>query len=243
MGLKLCFISDTHGRHEELVIPDDIDIIIHCGDVSMRGNKSEIIDFLNWFSKQKARYRLFISGNHDFWFEPSHPRSVNHKLDDNSYLDIIPEGVIYLENSEVTIEGIKIWGSPVTPWFHSWAFNMMPEDLVTFWDQIPDDADIVITHGPCANTPLDKCKSGDRVGCPSLTKRIADIRPKILAFGHIHEAYGIDRKTIPDDNGVEKVTTLINCSVLNLQYYMANEPVLVDWEKICKLHENKKEDE
>lgn len=241
-SLKICFFSDPHGFHYEFELPE-CDIAICPGDISLRGHRHEVNSFLEWFDKQPAKHKVFIAGNHDYWFDKNHPRSINYKLEDDSHLDVIPEGIIYLENSDVTIEGIKIWGSPVTPWFHNWAFNMLPEDLETFWDQIPDDADIVVTHGPCANTILDKCKSGERVGCPSLTKRIANIRPKILAFGHIHEAYGIDDKYIPDADGVEKVTKLINCSVLNVQYYRENEPVLIDWDEICKLHENKTGDE
>ena len=239
--MNIVFFSDPHGFHDEMTLPE-ADIAICPGDISLRGNRTEIESFMSWYEKQPVTHKVMIAGNHDYWFDKKHPKSLNYKLEDDSHLDLIPEGIIYLENSDVTIEGIKIWGSPVTPWFHNWAFNMLPEDLEKFWDQIPGDADIVVTHGPCANTKLDLCKSGHKVGCPSLTRRIAEIRPKILAFGHIHEAYGIDDKFIPDDEGVEKVTRLINCSVLNLQYYMANEPVLINWEEMCKLHENKKDE-
>lgn len=239
--MNIVFFSDSHGFHNEMTLPE-ADLAICSGDISMRGDRREVEGFMEWFMKQPVKHRVMIAGNHDFWFDKTHPRSPNYKLEDDSHLDMIPDGIIYLENSSVTIEGIKIWGSPVTPWFHNWAFNMLPEDLETFWDQIPSDTDIIVTHGPCANTKLDLCKSGHKVGCPSLTKRITEIRPKILAFGHIHEAYGVDDKFIPDDEGVEKMTRLINCSVLNIQYYMANEPVLINWEKMCKLHENKRDE-
>ncbi len=241
-NINICFFSDPHGFHHEFELIE-CDIAICAGDISLRGHRHEIVDFLEWFDKQPAKHKVFIAGNHDYWFDKNHPKSINYNLEDDSHLDVIPESITYLENSSITIEGIKIWGSPVTPWFHNWAFNMIPEDLETFWDQIPDDADIIVTHGPCANTILDKCiRDGARVGCPSLTNRISNIRPKILAFGHIHESYGVDDKFIPDDEGVEKMTRLINCSVLNFHYYMANEPVLINWEEMCKLHENKKDE-
>jgi predicted phosphohydrolase len=241
--MKIVFFSDTHGWHDSLTLPE-VDIAICCGDISMRGLRTEVVSFMDWFMNQPVKHRVMIAGNHDYWFDTKHPKSLNYRLEDNSHLDVVPDGIIYLQDSDVTIEGIKIWGSPVTPWFHNWAFNMLPEDLETYWDQIPDDADIVITHGPCANTLLDKClRGGARVGCPSLTKRIANIRPKILAFGHIHEAYGIDDKFIPDDDGVEKMTRLINCSYLDFHYQPTNEPVLIDWEEFCKLHENDKREE
>ena len=239
--LSIVFFSDTHGRHSSLKLPE-ADIAICCGDISMGGHRKEVDSFMKWYLEQPVTHKVMIAGNHDYWFDKEHPKSINWKLEDDSHLDIIPEGIIYLQDSDVTIEGIKIWGSPVTPWFHNWAFNKLPEDLEEYWDIIPDDADIVVTHGPCSNTILDKCKwGGKRAGCPSLARRVANIRPKILAFGHIHESYGVEDKFIPDDEGNEKMTRLINCSFLNLDYIPSNNPVLVDWEEICKLHENNKE--
>lgn len=240
--MKIVFFSDTHNWHDTIKLPE-VDIAICCGDVSLRGSRTEVVSFLDWFKEQPVKHKIMIAGNHDYWFDKNHPKSINYKLEDDSHLDIIPEGITYLQDSDVTVEGIKIWGSPTTPWFHNWAFNKVPEDLEEYWNQIPDDVDIVITHGPCANTYLDRCENGKRAGCPSLTRRVADIRPKILAFGHIHEGAGIDDKHIPDDDGIEKVTRLINCSYLNLQYHPANDPVVIDWDEMLELHENKKQDE
>ena len=223
--MKLCLISDTHNLHSSVKIPEGVDILIHCGDISGRGYYNEISNFMDWFSKQPARYKVLISGNHDFWFDKNHPNSVNYKLEDNSHLDLIPENVIYLQDSDVTIEGIKIWGSPVTPWFYNWAFNKIPEDLKTYWDIIPKDVDILVTHGPPANVDyLDRCVGGQKVGCPSLMKRIIDIKPIISAFGHIHEGYGHVNKEISDEHKVQ----FINCSVLNRQYELTNNPVIVE---------------
>ena len=242
-GLKLCFISVTHGKHHELNMPEDIDILIHCGDMSSIGYKWQIKDFLDWFSEQKARYRCLISGNHDFWFEPGHVRNSTLKPGENPR-DIIPEGIIYLEDEHITIEGIKIFGSPWTPWFHSWAFNAhRGEAIKAHWDLIESDVDIVITHGPPANTYLDRCRNGDRVGCSDLARKLAEIQPKICASGHIHEAYGTENKEILDIEDQEapgKIMKLINASVLNLQYEMTNDPIVIDWDEMCEMHENKK---
>jgi len=55
----------------------------------------------------------------------------------------------YLEDSSVTIEGYKIHGSPWTPEFCGWAFMLENEkDMLKKWKMIPDDTDILITHGP-----------------------------------------------------------------------------------------------
>jgi Icc-related predicted phosphoesterase len=243
--MKIVFFSDPHGKHHEMTLPE-ADMAICCGDISSIGYKWQVKDFLDWFAEQPHKYKVMIAGNHDFWFEPGHPRNSTLKPDENPR-DIIPEGIIYLEDEHVTIEGIKIFGSPWTPWFHSWAFNAMrgPE-CKKHWDLIEPDTDIIITHGPPAGTHLERCRHGDMVGCADLARAIAEIQPKINAFGHIHEAYGIDNKEILDLEDQEspgKITKLINCSVLNLQYEMTNAPVVVDWEMMCEEHENKKKDE
>jgi predicted phosphohydrolase len=241
----ICFFSDPHGFHHELSIPE-ADMAICCGDISMKGERAEVRSFLEWFSELPHKYKIFIPGNHDFWFEPSHVRNRSLRPGENPR-DIIPDNIIYLEDETITIEGIKIFGSPWTPWFHSWAFNAMRGDEIKkHWDLIEEGTDIVVVHGPPAGTHLERCRGGDMVGCADLARRLAEIQPKICSFGHIHEAYGIDDKEIldlEDQSKPGKIMRLINCSVLNLQYYVANDPVVVDWDEICKLHENKKEDE
>lgn len=244
MGLKVVFFSDTHTKHHEMMLPE-ADMAICCGDISGRGAKFEVQDFLEWFAGQPHKHKVMIAGNHDFWFEPGNPRNTTLMPGVNPR-DIIPEGIIYLEDEHVTIEGIKIFGSPWTPWFHDWAFNARRgEEIKKHWDLIEPGTDIIVCHGPPAGTKLDRCMRGDRVGCLDLTNKVTDIQPKICAFGHIHEAYGQDDIEIgdlenPDAPG--KITKLINCSVLNLRYDMTNDPVVIDWDEMCELHENKKDE-
>ena len=70
--MKITFISDTHNKHKELtdnnLLPGG-DVIIHSGDISGRGYEDEIIDFLDWFQDLNYTHKIFIAGNHDFWFE------------------------------------------------------------------------------------------------------------------------------------------------------------------------------
>ena len=56
---------------------------------------------------------------------------------------------IYLEDSSCEVLGYKIWGSPWTPWFCDWGFNARRgEESKSHWDKIPNDTDIILTHGP-----------------------------------------------------------------------------------------------
>ena len=224
--LRLCLISDTHGKHDELIIPSGVDVLIHSGDVSNFGTKPQIKDFLDWFSNQDARYKIFCAGNHDYYFDDKHSKVENK-------LDIIPENVIYLQDSYVVIDGVKIYGTPWQPYFYNWAFNLhRGKDISEKWDLIENDCDIFISHGPPANiSSLDKCFDGRHVGCVDLIKKIEEIKPTLVVFGHIHEGYGCFSKVVD-----EKEITFINASVLNERYEMKNKPVVVDFLKSKKIN-------
>jgi len=179
--MKIVCISDVHTYVDRLEI-EECDMLLCAGDISYRGKLDEVKAFLDWFEIQPAKHKVFIAGNHDFLFE-NDPEVARALL--KSYPD-----VIYLENSSVEIEGIKIWGSPWTPWFHSWAFNAYPEKIRSVWSQIPDDTDILITHGPPKGVFDLTEYEGENVGCPWLLKNVERIKPKLHVFGHIHEGYG-----------------------------------------------------
>lgn len=208
--MKIVAISDTHGLHTQLTLPDG-DILLHTGDVSSQGKEFEIVLFLNWFAAQPHKHKVFIAGNHDFFFE----RASKWLLQQH-----IPDNVTYLNDSSITIEGIKIWGSPVQPWFYDWAFNRKRgADIKKHWDLIPDDTDILMTHGPAFGIH-DKTTRGEKVGCVDLRETIDRIQPKLFVCGHIHEAYGVL------DNGK---TTFINASVVNHKYEVVNKATVFDW--------------
>src|SRR5271154_3500741 len=106
-------LSDPPNRHNHCQCEGG-DILIHAGDVSGHGDLKEIVPFLDWFAAQDYVHKILVPGNHDFAFE-SHP-DILSKL-------CKTRGIILLNDSGVTLDGIKIWGSPVQPWFHDWAFN------------------------------------------------------------------------------------------------------------------------
>lgn len=207
--MKVIAISDTHGYHHQLSLPSG-DVLIHAGDVSSQGSKQEVQDFLQWFSDLNYEHKIFIAGNHDFFFE---------RADSDMITSIIPDNVIYLNDSGISIGGLNIWGSPVTPWFFNWAFNRhRGADIKKHWKFIPQNTDILITHGPVYGV-LDRTIHGQRVGCEVLKDATDLIKPKVHICGHIHEAYG----------QVQTMDTLyINASVLDVQYRLVNDAVLFE---------------
>lgn len=206
--LNLVLISDTHGLHDQLRLPPG-DVILHAGDVSSRGTEKEIVKFLEWFESLNYPHKIFIAGNHDFFFENNSPEKIK---------EIIPPSVTYLNDSGVEIEGVKVWGSPVTPWFFDWAFNRQRGAAIKkHWDLIPEDTDILMTHGPVHGI-LDKTNTGVAAGCEELLKTINNSKIKLHVSGHIHEGYG--------ERVVDGIR-YINASVLDIRYRQVNDPVIL----------------
>lgn len=62
------FISDTHMQHPFLIVPKDIDCVIHAGDSTnfyeLYKNQLEFENFINWFSNLPVKNKILIAGNH-----------------------------------------------------------------------------------------------------------------------------------------------------------------------------------
>ncbi len=208
--MLVSFISDTHGLHNELTnkINPETDLLIHAGDFSNMGTLPQVIEFMDWFENLPIPHKVFIAGNHDFLAEKE-PGIFKSTLEGYTSFH-------YLENEEITIEGLRIWGSPITPYFFNWAFNVhRGKPIVKYWEAIPKGLDILLTHGPAYGYG-DTTTRNEKVGCEELLKRIKKVKPRYHVFGHIHEQYG----KIESD-----FTTFINASVVNVKYQLVNEPI------------------
>lgn len=207
--MRFVAISDTHCRHRSLRLPRG-DVLLHAGDVSYRSSRQEIVDFLDWFGKQPFAYKIFIAGNHDYFFEREKASAIRQML---------PDGVFYLKEEELTLQGIRIWGSPYTPWYYRWAFNKQRGPaMAKHWNSIPKDTDILLTHGP-AYGMLDQVLNEQHAGDRDLLKKVLEIKPKVHVCGHIHEAYGIANRY---------GTKFINACILNESCELANKPVVFE---------------
>jgi Icc-related predicted phosphoesterase len=218
--IKVVAISDTNTYHDSLVIPPG-DILVHAGDFTFRGREKEVRDFGRWFSSIKGfQYKILIAGNHDQSFEGD----TNAQALEWLYNGPINDNFIYLQDTEIvlSINGrqIKVYGSPWQPFFYNWAFNLQRgNDLKDIWKQIPDDTEVLITHGPPFDI-LDECQDGSVVGCQDLAERISKLKQlKLHIFGHIHEAYGLK-----EYNGVK----FVNACSCTAEYKIKNLPIIVE---------------
>ena len=206
---RIVLISDTHGFHDRIPQIPDGDILIHAGDVTRKGRLAELADIDLFFKSLPHQHKILIAGNHDFCFENSRERST-----------VMLPSVLYLQDSGAQIMGLKIYGSPWQPRFFDWAFNVdRGAQLAAIWAKIPDDTDILVTHGP----PLgigDMVKSNKfHAGCEDLLSRVSLIKPKLHLFGHIHEGYGVF---------AQGGTTFVNASICDEAYQPINEAVVID---------------
>ena len=224
--MKITFISDTHTRHRDVEadLPGG-DLLIHAGDFMNSGyHKEEATEFFTWFDGIKGYdKKIFIAGNHDRIMQMQ-PEWATDTLTEYKTIDYLrDEGFAYYDMD--TDRSTKIYGSPWQPEFFNWAFNLPRngEEMKAKWDAIPDDTDILITHGPpygYLDVPGGK---KFQVGCELLRERVDTMQPKIHVFGHIHGSAGYYF------NGH---THFINASVLDERYTYTNLPLTLEWDRI-----------
>jgi Icc-related predicted phosphoesterase len=153
--------ADTHGRHREYHCHHEqaADILVCAGDVCDAGNEAQLRDFFTWFAAQPAKHKLFVPGNHDLPFDIAPEYAARY----------IPDGVIFIENGGVILDGVHFYVLPVR-----W---LMHEPL-----HLPQNVDVLVTHG----APLYILDENGRWGCPILRGLVEKSQPKIHIFGHAH---------------------------------------------------------
>lgn len=214
--MKITCVSDLHGETPQL---DGGDLLIVAGDLTGTDKLSEYEAFVRWLNKQDYKKKIVIAGNHDGLLESEGSQLLKWAADTE-----------YLQDSGTEFNGLKIWGSPWTPEFCDWHFMLQRGDQIKAkWDLIPDDTDILVTHGPPVMI-LDQVNSprlqGDHVGCADLYDRVKKLpNLKLHVFGHIHESYG---KKVIDG------CTFVNASIMTREYEPENKPIQVQTHE--KLH-------
>ncbi len=238
--MRIVCISDTHSLQDLMTHPiPKGDVLIHAGDISNKGGERDVTNFVHWFQNIEGfDSKIFIAGNHDFCFE-----RVNepHHKGDYDWLhtlmfeeNLSQSNVIYLEDDVIEIESpefsrpIKFYGTPWQPWFYDWAFNLprLGDELKDKWAFIPEDTDVLITHGPpngYGDLVNNWRQPNTNVGCELLLNRILDIKPLVNVFGHIHEGYGVEY----NDN-----TIFVNASICNSKYEPINKPIIIDLQEV-----------
>lgn len=189
--MRILNISDTHGLHSQWESVNEnelggyvgIDMVIHSGDISDLGKFKETEAFLKWYHAIPVKHKLMILGNHELGLQGNEDW-LREQIQE-SY-----PSITYLHHETITLEGFKIFGSPYTPYFGGWAYNVNRDDLEYYWEEIESDTDIIITHGPPLGIRDLATRAQEHTGCRHLLNRVLDVNPLLHQFGHIHECHG-----------------------------------------------------
>lgn len=212
--MRIVCISDSHGLIPTNNIPEG-DVLIHAGDCTNQGYIEEIKNFLDWFDSIKGfKNKIFIAGNHDWGFQEK-PEECKLLLENYP-------NITYLQDSEVIIDDLKFYGSPWQPEFFSWAFNLKRgKEIEAKWKLIPDDVNVLITHGPPYGIgDFVPYGGGENVGCEDLLDRVHNLEKlKLHVFGHIHYSYG---------EYIRNNVNFVNAALCTEQYRCINKPIVIE---------------
>eukprot|EP00029_Vermamoeba_vermiformis_P008233 TRINITY_DN3791_c0_g1_i1.p1 TRINITY_DN3791_c0_g1~~TRINITY_DN3791_c0_g1_i1.p1 ORF type:complete len:265 (+),score=13.94 TRINITY_DN3791_c0_g1_i1:213-1007(+) len=222
-AIRIVCISDTHQKHDLIDVPDG-DMLIHAGDWTTKGDLKAVQSFADFIRKLPHKHKIVLAVNRHLTFDNYHyPKNLRcfHKSEyDIKEIQACFHGFTYLLDTEIIIEGMKIYGSPWQPTYHDWAFMLDrgSDTIKRKWNLIPKDVDVLITHGPPAKYGGWVDKNLD-AGCEDLLHVVQKIKPPLHIFGHIHQDYGVTK---------DEHTTYVNACNLTISYKVQNEPVVID---------------
>lgn len=156
MEVKICAISDIHGS---LIDIPECDILCICGDIlplDIQRNNDESVAWLagpfqKWALEAPCKYVIMIWGNHDWYGDKCCRGGLEgweqcERLFKND-LGLDPK-IQILCDEEFEALGVKFYGTSWCPELKNWAFYADSENLKTYFDMIPSDTDVLLTHCP-----------------------------------------------------------------------------------------------
>ena len=208
--MRIVCISDTHEFHRDVEVPDG-DLLIHAGDFTYFSKRpSMLFDFDDWLGELPHEHKVVVPGNHEFLLEdPQHRPAISNAT--------------LLIDAGIEIEGIKIWGSPVTP-IYGGAFGISSgSDRKRTWAKIPDATDILITHSPPFGFLDGESVAYGHQGCLALMEAVLRVRPRLHVFGHVHGGYGTKHN---------EHTLFVNAALYDKLGGVERPPIIVDFEAL-----------
>ena len=219
--MKVALISDSHGMLPPVAQFSGADFVLHAGDIGPD------VEPLEWFSEvfcpwaEELGIPIYMTwGNHDF---------IGERFDIKLNL---PSNVSIHVDEQVEIAGKKVWFSPWSNLFGDWAFMKPESGLAKVYAQIPDDTDVIVSHGPPQGLGDEIFWDGgyQHVGSKNLLARLKSL-PKVslVVCGHIHEArgyYGLDEREVAEN---DELIDVWNASLVNQRYQPVHKPIIIDF--------------
>jgi predicted phosphodiesterase len=208
---RVLILSDTHGhRLSRKPQVTGIDVVIHCGDLTEHSKLSEFRETIALLNEIEAPLKLIIPGNHDFSLDDvaftRKMAEARRLAADESEMEwllqreygSIGDARTLLGDTDVVLldEGrhsftlhhgawLQVYASPYTPSTDEWGFQYSGAHEF----EMGEGVDIAITHGP-PHGIMDMSRTKTRIGCPMLFRAVAEAKPRIHCFGHVHNGWG-----------------------------------------------------
>ena len=213
---RLVAVSDTHEKHHLLTIPR-CDILVHTGDILFVGRKqSEALqlykyrNFNKWLGNTPSTHRIVVGGNHDGCLA-----ALENKGEE--YLkEVFNNGTIVLHNRHITLEGLRIAGTPYSSGRSRNRAYQGEEDRDRAISSLRDTkVDLFLSHSNC------------------LVPEDLGIQPRLHVWGH-HHAYGglsgvrLIPQALEGSSGGSRSFLSVCATIMNPKYQPHHLPVVVD---------------
>ena len=163
--INIFAFSDTHGNHKKLKVPENVDIAICAGDAvedNLVGDEYD--DFIEWFASLPCKWKIFVPGNHELFFELGLAHGIIQRMTD--------KGITVLEDAIEDCDRVLI--------------GSIGHNVMIAQEDIPTDIDILVTHYP----PYGILDEG--LGIVEILNFVLHSQPKYHLFGHIHSTAGLE---------------------------------------------------
>ena len=225
--MKIAAVSDLHGNFPNIpsLLDQDIDVLLVVGDIAggshvTNAQYKSMGKFVKWVKDINPKKCIITPGNHDYW---NWNEIFKYKQDTGLISCVI--------DREINYEGLKIYATPWSLPYKNWNWMKEEDRLEIYYDNIPDDTDILMSHGPAlgmCDMPLDinpytGKHNYEHMGSMALLKALwCRGIPRVLT-GHIHSA---------DHNDIrlaQNHPTVCSCvSILNEEYKYKYKPKIFE---------------
>lgn len=234
--MKVIALSDLHGHLP--LIQERFDLMLLAGDVCPVWNHNRHYqenwlktDFAEWvkslpFADGMSRV-VMCAGNHDFFYESA----AKYRIFEVE--EACGRRLVYLENSSMIFNGddedgipaqYKIFATPYCKRFGNWAFMRDEDRLRKYYEEIPSDTDILISHDAADINDLGMIRmgtySGTNAGNTILAEYVKNVKPKYYFCGHIHSG----NHEMADIDGIK----MANVSIMDENYKPVYSPLIFD---------------
>jgi predicted phosphodiesterase len=200
--LRIVAISDTHGLHGRLVLPEQADILIHCGDFADKGSEEDIYSFRSWLREQtQFPEKIAITGNHDRDADNPHRYNLKEIFSQEKDVHLLQDEAVVCADGRLRIYGAS-WETCEDDSFRLPEHNKQ--------DQRQPLVDIYLSHVPPF---VPEAESKALKWSSKLAALIRKNRIRVCLNGHLHWGHGATHLIYSDqDDGDGDGTWFINCA-------------------------------